>query len=482
MGEPTLENRLRVLKYLREAAQTAPGATLLQLEALTEDSIRVWTPREALLAFWSVWAFTDAEAAWHAAEQRADPALLDIVAAALVEKNPRRVLDSPGLIAWHPLGRARLIGQQETPAAADLKEPGMALHWLRSRPFSAAALERVFAVPGMPLDALSRLGLRIAETDRAAMIRLLLSGEPLSEKLESALCAAWYFRCRPEEVGQMLTRLGKTAGDKAKTGDDSGRQSFEDYQLVSLYFSKSVSRWPDSELTAYLSSNTGATTRLVTSPEGTVWKCCFDELADRGPAALLPVLASLPPGVSATLHGGTPEYPVTAENAEVARHLLEAAPAEMHASLLRQYLPLLQAFDFPYAAAQVERVNRELLARSSGVTSHNRVPADGLALDWLRQDSGAATEWLAGRPESVNLSSVVQNWAGQDPEACSAWLNTLPTGEMKDDAIDGLVTGIRWHDSQMAGAWAAQAGSTALREKLVKEVEEVTQAISVTEP
>ena len=104
------------------------------------------------------------------------------------------------------------------------------------------------------------------------------------------------------------------------------------------------------------------------------------------------------------------------------------------------------------------------------------------ALDWLQQDSGAATEWLAGRPQSVNLSSVVQNWAGQDPETCSAWLNTLPTGEMKDGAIHGLVTGIRWHDPQMAGAWAAQAGSTALREKLVKEVEEVTQAISVTEP
>ena len=150
MRVPTLENRLRLVKYLQEAAQTSPGATLLQLEALTEESIRVWTPREALLAFWSVWAFTDAEAAWQAAEQRADPELLDIVATALVEKNPRRVLDSPELIAWHPMARARLIGQLETPDAADLKEPGMALHWLRSRPFSAAALETVLAVPGMP--------------------------------------------------------------------------------------------------------------------------------------------------------------------------------------------------------------------------------------------------------------------------------------------------------------------------------------------
>lgn len=482
LKSPTLENRLQLLQHLQAAVKTSPEATLVRMEGLTESEASVWTPREAQLAFWSVWAVTDLEAAWHAAEQRGDAVVLNAVAAALVEKDPHRVLDSPELTDWHRLAKSRLLEKLETPGPEDLKDPAMALHWLRTRPVSVAALETVF---GSDAKGQHPLAARLMESDRGKLIELIESGVPLSKQLNTALQGALFFRCRAEESEQVLNLIARTA---EKQPVSAAQESMSASVSVSLYFSKAVRRWSNSELSAWLDGHIAAGPDTIFLPKGSAWLVCFQELAQRDPAALIPLLPRLPQGFQPYLRRGTPEYPLTAESAAAAKQLIDTAPAGHRASLLRTYLPLLQTFDLPFAAAQVERTNRDLVElrreqpKFADLPMNQPVEAASLALAWVRQDPGAATEWLVRQPESVNLTSAVSDWSGADPEACSGWLNTLPAGDTKDSAIRGLVEGIRWHDPEMAAEWAAQAGSDSLRQKLKKQVEEVVQTISPGDP
>lgn len=88
------------------------------------------------------------------------------------------------------------------------------------------------------------------------------------------------------------------------------------------------------------------------------------------------------------------------------------------------------------------------------------------------KDPEAALQYLPNISESDRPNSyreIAQSWTKKDPEAASSWIDPLPPGKEKDQAISGMVGELKSKEPDSSTIWASTISDENLRERLVNE-------------
>lgn len=451
--EGTHDLRRQALEIIASEARTNPQAMLRRLEAMRESDCRLWDGRGALLAFWEVWISVDPEAAWQSALSEGAQDVLRAAAAAMLEINPDAVLaaaavpDDLKLIA-----RGRLIEGSATPPASDA-EGSLRLHWLLTRP--AVSWEDLHAAGG-PREWMAR---KLVAANRAGVRDLLQSDPPVpnsgGEEARCRLTRAWFISATAEDLPRML--------------QVQPVYSFRSNVIAVLTeaFTEPMRRWDVPDLQKF----------VMSSPTDTFG----DEVRQSARAAAVQILLETPEALAATL-GDMPQYdwpyfpsiqlglPRTPESLKAVEAILRAAGPDAPPNLLRSYAPFLMDMDLPLAANYIGQSVDTLKDEAAEVAQR-----------WVRTDAAAATDWMLCQ-NGLNARAIAEDWSGTDPESCSAWVNTLPQGAFRDQAVSGLAERMLWYDPEMAAVWTKQIQNPDLRHTLEQSLAKIPQSSAPQKP
>ncbi|MES2708624.1 MAG: hypothetical protein V4726_18665 [Verrucomicrobiota bacterium] len=190
----------------------------------------------------------------------------------------------------------------------------------------------------------------------------------------------------------------------------------------------------------------------------------LSELTVSNPAAAMREIAGLPLGVRQTRLIANAMSELGRQDPAAARLAAEALPsAYARSQALAVLAGGLASQDAGAAAALIPGIDWNLLKDSQPAAWQYTGP-DGKAVSgkptdwWGNPQDGKATrtlltklmsgdpqrtaEALAALPESSRapVSAAIGAWAGQQPEAASAWVRDLPDGPARDSGIEGLAT------------------------------------------
>lgn len=469
---PTLENRWQALDFFKQQAQSDPLSFATILLSLQVDQCSLWPGREPIRHFFLTWAAIDSDKAWAFARESKDAEAINAVAGVLATTNPREVLADEFASA-----DVRLLAQTSLPISElqSVSDPKTRLqllaHALLSGPLNEetmAAAERV-ADPESSYEAgrwRKQIAQRLVEGSRG-QARALLESESaiktLTDPFESPAANSSLLNSIRDAY---VNSIPPGAIDEALSLPESMRKPVVDPFSSELAhdFTGLARAWDDASLakaTDELSSGLRAS-KVTTS----LWNACFNELLQRNPAALLPMINQLPPDfrVSSGAQFSGADMPLNKETAASARTLIENAPVGLKNQLLQAMLPVLTEFEFAFTAQQLAAGNSFKPSATAAVSSGKDVPlpkvdTSAFMLRWLENDATAATSYLQKNPEIVTsqeIQSTAKNWVKSDPESASQWLTTLPAGERKDAAINGMLDVLKWHDPASSLAWAGQ--------------------------
>lgn len=457
--EGTHDLRRQALEIFAAEARTDPQAMLRRLEEMRESDCRLWEGRGALLAFWEVWISADPESAWQAALARGAPDVLRAAAAAMLEMNPDAVLaaasvpDDLKLIA-----RGRLAESSSTPPASEA-EASLRLHWLLTRP--AISWQDLHASGG-PQEWMAR---KLVAANRTAVRELLQStppaGTPDSVNARKRLAQVWLTTASPAELPLML-QLAKDPGIDFQPEDSWTR--FPATDLAST-FAGAMKTWEVADLRKILGNSAPSSSEPMQSARSAAVRILLET-----PEALAAALGEMPlqdwpyfPSIQVSL-------PRTPESLQAVAAVLRVAGPDAPPNLLRSYAPLLMDMDLPLAA--------KYIGQSVGTFKDE---ATEVAQRWVRTDAAAATEWML-RQNGLNARAIAEDWSGTDPESCSAWVNTLPQGAFRDQAISGLAERMLWYDPEMAAVWTKQIQNPDLRHTLEQSLAKIPQSSAPQKP
>jgi hypothetical protein len=71
--------------------------------------------------------------------------------------------------------------------------------------------------------------------------------------------------------------------------------------------------------------------------------------------------------------------------------------------------------------------------------------------------------YFNGTTLNTVTATVARNWLNQDPQAATQWINTLPPGAPRDNAVEQIVSTVGPSDPASAFAWALSIGSQSAR-------------------
>jgi hypothetical protein len=119
---------------------------------------------------------------------------------------------------------------------------------------------------------------------------------------------------------------------------------------------------------------------------------------------------------------------------------------------------LAEAADFESAMA---------LCRPNGSQADQQPTAHFVQI-YAERDPAAAAAWLANTPNAIDgqtASKVVEAWYPSDPLAVGRWVEGLPAGKGRDEALNALVHKLSWESPAAAAEWTETIADATLREK-----------------
>ena len=119
---------------------------------------------------------------------------------------------------------------------------------------------------------------------------------------------------------------------------------------------------------------------------------------------------------------------------------------------------LAEAGDFDSALA---------LCRPNG-SQADQEPTAHFVQIYAEREPAAAAAWLATMPNAIDgqtASKVVEAWYPNDPLAVGRWVESLPAGKGRDEALNALVQKLSWRSPAAAAEWAETIVDPTLREK-----------------
>jgi hypothetical protein len=188
----------------------------------------------------------------------------------------------------------------------------------------------------------------------------------------------------------------------------------------------------------------------------------LDELTGSDPAAAIRAAASLPLGARQTQIIGEAMAELARQDPAAARAAAGALPTPYARSqALVALAGSLADRDAGAATALISSIDWNLLKDTgparweyTGIdgksvtgspTDWEEVPQDGkttrsLLTKLMSSDPARTAETLAALPEASGapVAAAIGVWAGQQPEAASAWVRDLPAGPARDSGIEGL--------------------------------------------
>jgi hypothetical protein len=87
---------------------------------------------------------------------------------------------------------------------------------------------------------------------------------------------------------------------------------------------------------------------------------------------------------------------------------------------------------------------------------------------YVERDPDAAAAWLATVPNAINnetASKLFSSWYPTDPMAVGRWVENLPAGKGRDEAVNALVQKLSWESPAVAAEWTETISDSALRQK-----------------
>ncbi len=201
------------------------------------------------------------------------------------------------------------------------------------------------------------------------------------------------------------------------------------------------------------------------------------ELIASDPAAGLREIATLPAGRSRTERTAEAIAALSRSDPAAARAAADALPNPADRQRARIDLAETLAARDPAAALSIVvglswSAPSSLLSwtyegehgRSNGSTSSSAADSQGIRQLMQTSPEATASALAALPPErKAPLNQAIQQWAGQQPEAASQWVNGQPAGPVKDEAIQGLTVWLTQlspePDYEAALAWSAAAST-----------------------
>lgn len=140
---------------------------------------------------------------------------------------------------------------------------------------------------------------------------------------------------------------------------------------------------------------------------------------------------------------------------------LEAQPADTQKGLLYGVFPVLESMDATalrkFAAAGPEQLRADrFLVATRALANQDPAAAAQMAEDAPAEMSGKA--W----------ASIAHSWADKDKVQAPEWLDTLPVGEGRNNAISGFTRQLVWEEPESAMIWAESISDPTLRAEVVE--------------
>ena len=87
---------------------------------------------------------------------------------------------------------------------------------------------------------------------------------------------------------------------------------------------------------------------------------------------------------------------------------------------------------------------------------------------YVERDPDAAAAWLATVPNAINnatASKLFSSWYPNDPMAVGRWVENLPAGKGRDEALNALVQKLSWESPSVAAEWTETIADSNLRQQ-----------------
>ncbi len=154
----------------------------------------------------------------------------------------------------------------------------------------------------------------------------------------------------------------------------------------------------------------------------------------------------------------------------------QLAIAELSPEVAKAVLPALAT-----AIAQNTTSNPAAWYDSVPEAMRNEDLRVAVASGWLGRDPTNAIAWLQKVTPAADFdatwSKAVDEWGTSDSDAVEKWLKTAPAGQLKETALVSYALQQTFADAESAKKWAAQIADPAVREKTVKDIEEMDKRI-----
>jgi hypothetical protein len=97
---------------------------------------------------------------------------------------------------------------------------------------------------------------------------------------------------------------------------------------------------------------------------------------------------------------------------------------------------------------------------------------NNVVTSWAHQDVAAAANWCLqpGNERGHSLQMVMSTWAREAPVEAATWLQQLPSGPAKDNAVHAFATQVADSDPEGAAAWAPSLTDQQRRDNAVSSV------------
>ncbi len=92
---------------------------------------------------------------------------------------------------------------------------------------------------------------------------------------------------------------------------------------------------------------------------------------------------------------------------------------------------------------------------------------------WVARNPADAAQQLGSLPEKSQVTAtttLATAWLNQDPQTAEKWINTLPTGTARDNAVSQIIRIEGSNDLPTAYTWATTIGNDALRYTQIRQV------------